>query len=826
MQNYVALNRRLSSTGGDPSKLLQVLSESEKTGLNAVNCCTALQGLARNVQLGRNEPAGQVVRALTPFAARVLADSKAQIEGRQVSGLLWAAAKLQGNGVDGVQEIVQMTIKRGASFHGSAFKPQEASMVIWALGKMGLGTADVQRWVFDLVRGLGRSKMTVGPQAVANTLHGLGGTSQAKQVPEDVIKVLLKCLQRESGSMKPQEVANSWAGLAKVSAVLDPDDCAVLTANLAKQLRAFRSTLLPQHIANIGWAIARLQEVSSVTLPETLIFALVEQLENCVGRFKAQELSMLIWAMGVLEQPQALEKLSPRIDTLAREGGLDAQQVATIALALAKGLPSHQDAALVARAEDIVFEFKMQDIDNFASALARTKTSPSRLLKALARHMSNLLSNKTTQWEERNVANFVLALAKLSLRRPLHQDFHTCLVHCAEKADERLHSFNARDLSNFAWGMTMLGHEAHDLMYRIGEISSSKIEMFNAQECSKLLFAFSKANVKCTALEEATTKVALVPFDFKGCPTLEVEHIPGGGRNLQTSREATGTTGATGGALWQDSALLADWLARTKRKGISRALEAFLGEKRAKRFVHPGSRVVELGSGLGLPSLVAASLGMATVASDGDEYVLELLQSNIVRNEAKLEGSIRSCKLRWGEDNPMSILELEHKPRLILAAGVVYGKDKKVWESLAATITSLSNSKTVIVMAHGNGAAPGVHQLEGDFYAALGPKFSIYRVPIKEIDTQYKGCQIHVICLKSSEDNQGQSAEASRSGTCDMSTMSEGKSKKSKKNKESKKSRKSSKEKKQETKRERKQSDALCEEANKVARTSKRKKTE
>lgn len=53
--------------------------------------------------------------------------------------------------------------------------------------------------------------------------------------------------------------------------------------------------------------------------------------------------------------------------------------------------------------------------------------------------------------------------------------------------------------------------------------------------------------------------------------------------------------------------------------------------RRAKLFA--GKRVLELGSGVGLPGIVAATLGASVVQTDGDPLAVELARRNGARNE-------------------------------------------------------------------------------------------------------------------------------------------------------------------------------------------------
>src|SRR4051794_12227656 len=78
-----------------------------------------------------------------------------------------------------------------------------------------------------------------------------------------------------------------------------------------------------------------------------------------------------------------------------------------------------------------------------------------------------------------------------------------------------------------------------------------------------------------------------------------------------------------------------------------------------------GARVVELGCGLGLPSLAAARAGGRVLATDWSPTAIELLHDNADRNGVTLEAEVVS----WNEPAPV----LARAPfDLVLAADVLY----------------------------------------------------------------------------------------------------------------------------------------------------------
>jgi predicted nicotinamide N-methyase len=74
-----------------------------------------------------------------------------------------------------------------------------------------------------------------------------------------------------------------------------------------------------------------------------------------------------------------------------------------------------------------------------------------------------------------------------------------------------------------------------------------------------------------------------------------------------------------------------------------------------------GVRVVELGCGLGVPSLVAASRGAVVTATDWAQDAIDLLARNAARNELTLRAEMRDWRAPWSE-----------RFDLVLAADVLY----------------------------------------------------------------------------------------------------------------------------------------------------------
>jgi predicted nicotinamide N-methyase len=90
-----------------------------------------------------------------------------------------------------------------------------------------------------------------------------------------------------------------------------------------------------------------------------------------------------------------------------------------------------------------------------------------------------------------------------------------------------------------------------------------------------------------------------------------------------------------------------------------------------------GLRVVELGCGLGVPSLIAAARGARVTATDWAADAIELLRRNADRNGLFLEADVRDWRESWQE-----------RFDLLLAADVLY--ERRNVEPLIERISELA----------------------------------------------------------------------------------------------------------------------------------------
>ena len=175
---------------------------------------------------------------------------------------------------------------------------------------------------------------------------------------------------------------------------------------------------------------------------------------------------------------------------------------------------------------------------------------------------------------------------------------------------------------------------------------------------------------------------------------------------------------------------------------------------------------MELGAGLGLPSVVAAKrLGVGVVATDGDPGTVELLRQNAARNfddpaengagtKKKRTGGLRVAALVWGGDAAAAAaggdggralrteLGLTRAPDVVLAADVVYGSDPARWGELVATLGALCEGGQTLALLANMQRRPLTDPLSeaaqlGRLLRARG--FAIARVPPADLHPDARG---------------------------------------------------------------------------------------
>ena len=198
-----------------------------------------------------------------------------------------------------------------------------------------------------------------------------------------------------------------------------------------------------------------------------------------------------------------------------------------------------------------------------------------------------------------------------------------------------------------------------------------------------------------------------------------------------------------GMVLWDTSFVLGEFLSRQGDLAQVEEFKKLMGESGMLWNSWKGKSGVELGAGLGLPSIVASNLGAKMVATDGDAQVLHLLGMNTERNAP----SCQVEKLFWGSAEPLTALGLKQEPDFLLAANVVY--DPEVWDALVKTINDLSGSSTLVVIA----SVRRPKHDAGPFFTTLSKEFEMKLLSQRLLHPDFRRndgfrCLIHVLRRK------------------------------------------------------------------------------
>ncbi|GMF37089.1 unnamed protein product [Phytophthora fragariaefolia] len=151
-----------------------------------------------------------------------------------------------------------------------------------------------------------------------------------------------------------------------------------------------------------------------------------------------------------------------------------------------------------------------------------------------------------------------------------------------------------------------------------------------------------------------------------------------------------------------------------------------------------GKRVLELGAGTGICSIVSSKLGaVKCLATDGDNEVVELLAKNVQVNEA--EGVVTARSLFWG-DEPSAQTLLEEFPRaltdvdIVLAGDVLYKSEllPLLFATVTRVLTASDDVNRAFLLCH-IPRADVTHDLVQKQILDSGLKFEEVKLPAEDV---------------------------------------------------------------------------------------------
>ncbi|KAG8459665.1 hypothetical protein KFE25_003117 [Diacronema lutheri] len=748
-------------------------------GAPARNVANLLWALAKT---GTRAP--PLIAALVRAARGRLA---AEFKPQELSSTAWALARM-GEGAADEAFLLELAGALGAALAAST--PQAIANGAWAFATLATAGA------------LG---------------GGGGGAAGALERAGYAPGAVAAAAARRAAEFSPQELANvAWAlgklvgADAAAGAARAPcaRDCGALADAVLAALEARGAQFADQQLANALWGCARLAHAARGARADADADAagaapLGERLGRAAAacaprlcRFRGVELAMAAWAAvaaqaGVAYAPDGAaapggapaspfaRALRAAVRGRARERSLSGSQGAQLLWAFAHlegGAAVAPVRALCAALRRDATALAPLDLSNAWWALARIGRPPPpragrALRKATRRALRATQGGKSggSALSPQHVATVVWAAARLG---PPTADARLCAL-LAAGAARAARAFNARDLANAMSGFAALwaagvGATRPTLAAALADAALRRLDSFNAQELLKFAGAHARAGGRDERLREAMGAARELRFAF---PALRAPDeaadadagIDAAGLCVTLASRAPGRhLKHTGVAAWEASVTLSQWLSSQPAPLSSGALRGALlgggdrtggGDARALWRQWAGTTAVELGAGLGLPSIVAAHRGCALViATDGDGPTLELLRHNCARNAPPLPAVLRAAELRWGIADALGACGLEQPPDVLLAADVVYGHAEPTWRALLDSMLQLAGARTLVLQAQvqrfGREATDGC---EPRFRAMLAEHFMAAQVPPDELgacmvaDLARTNCTVHVL---------------------------------------------------------------------------------
>ena len=625
-----ALNASLASARA-VKDIARAMENARVEDMNAINCAAACGNAAKLGSRGsarEAREAREVVRRACALAREAMEREPRQWWPRQCAAMLWALGKV------GLRdEALEDAIERAIEPRLDECKPQEISNAMWGLAKVNsdrrrlfLMLGERARRSLEVDKGVDhRTGWTT--QGVSNAAWSLGSTTaevakelfEESALGEELVRGLAIAVEERVGMFNPQECANTMWAFAKCSAYTTHAERGARA--LAKRIRDEDNWISGgnfqcQHVSNVTWACAKL----NMSDDKQLVGVLSRVCKTYANDLNAQELSMILWALATLmiSDHTVMDALANAAAKKAEESS--AQQMATSAHALAKfgiyNVPLM--SAYKFHATKRRDEFQPRDIAFLAWAYAKLDLKAPKLFEMFSQVAGDAMRDSKHQTFTPH--HLTLLLWSFAM---LNEDTETLLPVLIQAMTTMLDEFNSRDLTNTAWALAALGCDDRKFISAIGACAKKKLNDFNSQELLKFLGSYERLGVDDSSLAEAVSSRRSLSYEFPALMST-IELIAGtpqsykGTNRIRVDDSCGGLgRGNTGVALWEGSFVLAEWLSRQKTPhstvGIKDALRGDWG-KETKWNDKIG---VELGAGLGLPSIIASKLGVHMIATDG-----------------------------------------------------------------------------------------------------------------------------------------------------------------------------------------------------------------
>ncbi|WBA79379.1 RAP domain-containing protein [Endozoicomonas sp. GU-1] len=450
-----------------------------------------------------------------------------------IANLLWAMAKLVGNGQERTAELKEAVavLLPHVNVQKDQFIPQAIANLLWAMAKLVDNrqerAPEINKAVAALLPHVNVQKDKFNARDIANLLWAMAklvdnGQERTPDFNEAVV-ALLPQVNAQKDQFIPQHIANLLWAMAKLvdNGLNHTPELKEAAAALLSHVNAKKAHFIPQGIANLLWAMAKLVDNGldrTPVLKEAMV-ALLPHVNVQKEQFNAQDIANLLWAMAKLvyngqeRTPEFNETVAALLHQVnAQKDQFNAQEITNLLWAMAKLVDSGlerttelKDAVpeLLLHVNAQKDQFIPQHIANLLWAVAKLVDNGLERTTELKDAVPALLPHVNAQKDQfipQHIANLLWAMAKLVdngyEQTPEFNEAVASLLTCVnvQKAN-----FNPQEITNLLWATAKLVNSGQDLTPEFKEVVSALLRHVNAQkanfkpqEINNLLWAIAK----------------------------------------------------------------------------------------------------------------------------------------------------------------------------------------------------------------------------------------------------------------------------------------------------------------------------------------------
>ncbi|WP_422461572.1 DUF1601 domain-containing protein [Endozoicomonas sp. ALB115] len=290
-------------------------------------------------------------------------------------------------------------------------------------------------------------------------------------------------------------------------------------AALLPLVNAKKNQFIPQHIANLLWAMAKLVDNGQEQTPELnkAVAALLPFVNAQKANFKPQEITNLLWALakrvdnGQERTPglkETVAALLPQVS--APNNQFIPQHIANLLWAMAKLVDNGQEQTPELKAALAVLftgvnaqknQFNPQHIANLLWAMAKLVDNGLEQTLELHRAVAALLQHVNVQknlFNAQDIANLLWAMAKLADNGALISGLNEAVAALLPRVNTEQANFKPQEIANLVWAMAKLvdnGEWTSELSEAVTvllrHVNTQKAN-FKPREITNLLWATAK----------------------------------------------------------------------------------------------------------------------------------------------------------------------------------------------------------------------------------------------------------------------------------------------------------------------------------------------